>query len=81
MSEMVERVARDLAALITEPGQHPDSQMPQCMALARAAILSMRQPTEAMIECPMARCYNYGPYGAQEVRRIFSAMIDQALKD
>lgn len=50
MSEMIERVARRLAQLITEPGAHPDSRMAHCMVLAKEAIEEMREPTDAMCE-------------------------------
>lgn len=73
MSEMVERVAASLwaAGLIEDHDVR--------LAFAQAAIEAMREPTEAMINSPMARCYNDGPYADKEVRRIFSAMIDVAL--
>lgn len=42
-------------------------------------IAAMREPTQAMASHPMATCYNYGPYGDKEVRRIWRAMIGAAL--
>ncbi len=46
MSEMVERVARAMAQLVTEPGEHLGSRMVHCAVLARAAIAAMREPTD-----------------------------------
>lgn len=73
MSEMVERMARTLCQL--DCGQAWE----QYEAGARAAIEVMREPTSDMVNDPMARCYNIGPYGDKEVRRIYQAMIDKAL--
>lgn len=48
---------------------------------AKQAIKAMSEPTEKMINSPRARCYNTGPYGDKEVRRIFTAMIDAVIND
>jgi hypothetical protein len=85
MTEMTMRVEAALAEVIAE---HGDKALASAFGLfladhkdklGRAAIEAMREPTEAMINSPMARCYNDGPYADKEVRRIFSAMIDAAL--
>lgn len=76
MSEMIERVARAMAALITEPGQHPDSQMPHCLALARAAIEAMREPTEAMLAWGEQWGLPSDPMGLKR----WQEMIDAALE-
>lgn len=90
-SEMIERMARAMVGYLrpaqakcpTELLSHvdvDDSDL-DVMALARAALEAMREPTEAMINDPRARCYNYGEFGDKEVRRIWTAMINAALAE
>lgn len=85
---MIERVAKALYEQVTNADSDPfvtewdnlrEKYKDTWRDQARAAIKTMREPTEAMTTCPMATCYNYGPYGQAEVRRIWSAMIDEAL--
>jgi DNA invertase Pin-like site-specific DNA recombinase len=83
MSDMVERVAIALCDKALWDGawlQANETERNEQRYRARAAIQAMREPTKAMINSPMARCYNDGPYADKEVRRIYSAMIDEALK-
>ena len=86
MSEMVERVARAIYEGRNGRGCKPWSLLTQMhkgpyFQDAKDAIRAMREPTEAMVNSPMARCYNTGPFAEKEVRRIFRAMIDAALSD
>lgn len=78
MSEMHARVTR---AILPAFEHIPDPSYREIIAgcWARAAMEAMRSPTEEMINSPMARCYNDGPYADKEVRRIFSSMVDAAL--
>jgi len=89
MNEMVDRGAK--AALEAEEdwlrregdaedGLAEHNTEPLYHAIARAVIQAMREPTEAMINNELARCYNHGEFADKEVRRIYSAMIDEALK-
>lgn len=81
MSEMVERVALALYRQVT--GDTEDSatgSWPGCgdkiqsdyRAMARAAIKTMREPTEAMLEV--------GPVEPYMDRDVWAMMIDEALK-
>lgn len=71
--EMIERVSE---AIRRTPNASDYNEL-----VAINAIKAMREPTEKMINSPMARCYNTGPYGDKEVRRIFTAMIDAVIND
>jgi hypothetical protein len=75
--EMIDRVQEAIKRRATDRGHsiHPAV----IRHLAAAAIEAMREPTDAMASSPMATCYNSGPYGDKEVRRIWGAMIDAAL--
>lgn len=72
MSELVERVARAIAACNTMGGEE----------VARAAIAAMREPTEVMKCAGVSRGGGHhsddGPGGTGA---IWSAMIDAALKE
>ena len=84
MNEMIERVAKNLCDFDLGKDAWDFTGEHDCRddyrALARVAIKAMREPTEAMINNEFARAYNYGPFGDKEVRRIFTAMIEEALK-
>lgn len=73
MSEMIERVAR---ALFIEYGHEPEewceAHRVHYIAVARAAIAAMREPTEAMVDA--------SGMGSQLTSGMWSAMIDAALK-
>lgn len=88
--EMIERICRAKAAKHyakrfhkPEADEHVQANVEGnwtvYIADVRETIEAMREPTEAMINSPMARCYNDGPYAVKEVGRIYSAMIDAAL--
>lgn len=70
---MVERVARAMAKLVTEPGRHPDSEIVHCTFLARAAIEAMREPTQAMSLS--------GVHGTDDESQTWRQMIDAALSE
>jgi hypothetical protein len=91
MSEMIERGARALATkhYVNRFGRPEDDAIVVGNVDAnwhifsedsRTVIDAMREPTEAMINNPLARCYNTGQFADKEVRRIYSSMIDEALK-
>ena len=95
MSEMVERVARGMAAAAVgiEPnddlGRQPTAYE---IGIARAAIAAMREPTEAMCKAWWDRCDaggspmdDRGDYGGPDwpnghIVRTWNAMIDEALR-
>lgn len=82
MSEMVERVAVVLATIerakrsSIKPEDNPNY-APFWVAVARAAIASMREPTEALSEAMNAHASN----GTVDWRDLHNAMIDEVLKD
>lgn len=78
MTEMVDRVARAIAE--SDFGHSNEWAVEITIRAARAAIEAMREPTDEMATCQMATCYNTGPYGDKEVRRIYRAMIGEALR-
>ena len=79
MTEMVERVARALAArkcgLVKDPyGERlPDDLWQQCIPDARAAIEAMREPTDKMLDA--------GPPFPYMDKGVWQAMIDAALSE
>jgi hypothetical protein len=77
MAEMIERVARAMCQLITEPGLAPEKHMATYMVLARTAIEAMREPTSAMVEA--AHWLDPNHYGQGDVLIIWRAMNDAAL--
>lgn len=92
MSEMSERVTKAKWARRQEVGRKFGIEPPladwddeleslreEVRAETRAGFEAMREPTEAMASHPMATCYNPGPYGDKEVRRIWRSMINAAL--
>lgn len=87
MNEMVERVAKQLAALwqfYAPPGNSPD--MPYWRDMARAAIEAMREPTKEMIVAAMiqphpsvAEAGGVIEQGREAVKIDYRAMIDEVL--
>jgi len=79
MSEIIDRARLAVIRVIQDSdipvGAHVDSEK-----IVRAVLEAIREPTDAMVNSPMARCYNDGAYADKEVRRIYSAMIDVALQ-
>jgi hypothetical protein len=76
MNAMVERVARaleDNSDLLDPTGSEPRD----FVAVARAAIAAMREPTEVMIEA----VYGGHPENTRIARECWRAMIDAALAD
>ena len=81
-SEMVERVARVIDPDAFDPCPHKTGGLCLLCAeaqdnawyLARAAIEALREPTEAMADDGDHHC------SASDVRHVWQAMIDQALK-
>lgn len=82
MSEMIDRVARAIAAREAEimVGADPTHQSADPRALARAAIEAMREPTDAMT---YSGSWAVGPGGSAakkaELAKAYRAMIDAAL--
>lgn len=90
MVEMVERVARAICALAgvnpdgTNGGTWDGGSLPRGEPAwtawrdeARTAIAAMREPTEAMVSAGQEEELSR----TEDVKAIFSAMIDAALKD
>lgn len=90
MSEMIERVAkaicREQCAFMGEPpcwqadGLSPDCDEPGCLALAEAAIVAMRDPTEEMAEAASSARNPWDTILENSVR-TWQAMIDAALAE
>jgi CTP synthase (UTP-ammonia lyase) len=80
MAEMIERVARAMCQLITEPGLAPEKHMATYMVLARTAIEAMREPTHDMLVAgATAQARHDHRYEIDNAEEIFSDMIDAAL--
>lgn len=90
MSEMIERVARALAQQVDEAAYNPIENLSgvgldgvvDLLALARAAIEAMREPTEEMIEAGAAAGgwdERFEPIEAA-IERSYEAMVGCALK-
>ncbi len=78
MSEMVERVARALAAAYSDALGAKTQIVAEDYEAARAAIAAMREPTEGMLDAFYDEpCWGDGP----EARDTWRAMIDRAMKD
>lgn len=81
MSEMIERVARAIEAAALKAGEGSlAAGKPQGLSeiMATAAIAAMREPTERMNFAGQA-VGDY-PWDGRKPSRIFTAMIDEALK-
>ena len=75
MSEMVKRVARAIVALGLDDRERP-------LAIARAAIAAMREPTEAMKQKGGDLDNGYGMEITEALaEEVWQAMIDEALHD
>ncbi|NRF12524.1 hypothetical protein [Agrobacterium pusense] len=91
MSEMIERVARALAA---NEGENPDNTWMFYENKSRASINAMREPTEAQLEaaedivvgfddfaCGDRNIYLGIPGYPQKARDVWAALVDAALKE
>lgn len=74
MSEMVERVTGAISAAMDSDGSYPDGSL-NVRALAIAAVKSMREPTDAMVDEGNAWLDSDHPADAS-----WRAMIDEILK-
>lgn len=87
MSSMIERVAKALHASLGYEAQWPAPECTQCMDAARAAITTMREPTEEMIKKVSFNNYVSGDgdggcwINNEDCENIWQAMIDTALKE
>lgn len=68
MTEMVERVSRKIGQILADSGYGPTHEL--LALIARAAIFTMREPTEEMLT--VAAC--------SFAKRDWQTMIDEALK-
>ena len=93
MSEMVEIVAREIARVIHADGKWPwppgYSSLPidndDVRDMARAAIVAMREPTEAMVRAGLdtAAAHSWGSRGDEFITNpeaFWETMIDEELK-
>lgn len=90
MSEMIERIAREVALEIVEIHNLDDAALfkwpddvngdtaDRARSRAERIIEAMREPTEAMAEACDRACFAQGG-GAIVVRPVYEAMIDAAL--
>lgn len=86
MSEMVERVAKAIAADESRTWSEMDGvEVAMYFSFARAAIAAMREPTEAMANAPDV--YRAGAVGGHfdvctptDYAKIWQAMIDAAIE-
>ncbi len=79
MNEMIERVARAICEAATHMNPPPQSMLwENYVAVARASIAAMREPTEAMIDAAWDNGRN--DFECDPIT-TFPAMIDAALKD
>ena len=78
MSEMVERVAKEIYLHVNaETAGRPLAEVADAyLACARAAILAMREPTEAMLSAAYRSCDDSGMV---MIKSGYKAMIDSAL--
>lgn len=88
MSEMEDRVVKAIeTALIKSDAEISHFKPEQLVAAARAAIAAMREPTDEMVHVvdvsgeTDAGGFNATYYiGAPEAKKVWQAMIDEALK-
>lgn len=84
MSAMVERVAKAMEFVMIERASIKCTSRDHSMALARAAIEAMREPTEAIWDAgsiTSEKIEEEGLHGHEdEITMIWQAMIDEALK-
>ena len=82
MNEMIERVARGLAGLLSfAPGdEYENAHWRDYVPEAKAAINAMMEPTEVMIDAYMAQ-YPLAEITRGQVASDFQAMIRAALED
>ena len=88
MSDMLDRLARALFVAADDAhNMWPSPAHPECMKMARAALVAMREPTAAMVKAGEAvNEFEYGDSehgfggGSIDPTNAWYAMIDEVLK-
>lgn len=87
MEELKEKIAAEIGRAIGRSSAMGNLVSPMTLFYATAALRAIeeagfavvpREANDEMINDPLARCYNTGPYGAAEVRRIYRTMVNLA---
>jgi hypothetical protein len=87
MSEMIERVGREIASeTICDKYNGPHNSMPcgmfcQCFKAARPVIAAMREPTDAMMAVNEMKTDHHHKWILRADKQVWQAMIDAALTE